>query len=99
MADDDVTQRLDTIIALIKLAHRDNIAKSRAEIRADKIDAAILDLATEWTPSAKLQAAVAKKTGKSARAIRDHLPELAAQGLIEQRGGGRTTEYRSTGLI
>jgi hypothetical protein len=99
MAGDEVAQRLDTLIAILKLAHRDDIAKARTSVRANTVNAAILDLANDWTPSGKLQAAVAKRTGKTDRTVRDRLGELAAQGLIEQRGGGPTTAYRSTGLI
>lgn len=99
MAEEDIIQRLDRIIAIHQLVYRAELDAARESIRREDANAAILDLTADWTPTAKLQKAVAKKAGKSERTVRDKLAELTAQGLLEQRRDGRTIAYRSTGLI
>jgi Fic family protein len=99
MTDDDIERRLDTIIAILQLAHRDEIESARATIRSDKVNKAILEGAKAWTPSGKLANTVKAKTNQSYRTINRRINDLLATGALEKQGGGRTTEYRSTGLI
>jgi DNA-binding GntR family transcriptional regulator len=99
MEDNAIIARLDTIIAVLKLANRDSIEAARNDIVSDRVNREILDRASAWAGSGTLQKAVAGKTGSSTRTVRDRLAELAAQGLLEKRGGGPTTEYRSSGVI
>jgi hypothetical protein len=95
----DTENGLDTLIALFKLAHREEIEAARTAIRADKVHAAILDGAKKWTPAGKLKTAVTKKTGKGGTTFADRVAELLETGALEKQGGGPTTEYRSTGLV
>jgi DNA-binding FadR family transcriptional regulator len=99
MEDTEVVARLDTIIAILKLANRDAIAAARTEILSDRVNREILDRTSKWAGSGSLQTAVAKKSGASTRTVRERIAELADQGLLERRGGGPATEYRSTGVI
>ena len=101
MTNDEIGRKLDTIASILRLAHRDAIARERASIRGDKINAAILDAVgiDSRTGSGALQKAVAKKTRTGERTVRDRLGELADMGALEKQGGGSKTEYRSTGLI
>lgn len=98
-ADDEILKRLDLIQATLALAFAPQLREARDAIRADDISAAILDLTESWTASKTVQDTVAKKTSKSARSVRDRLPELVAQGVLEARGSERKMEYRKTGLI
>jgi Fic family protein len=99
MDDDAVITRLDRIIAVLKLANRDAIEATRNEILSDRVNREILGGTSNWTAAGKLQTAVARKTGASTRTVRDRLADLVSDGLLEKRGGGPTTEYRTTGLI
>jgi hypothetical protein len=99
MADDDaLVRRLDTIISILRIAHEEEIALVRTEIRKDKSFVAILDLASDWTPAGKLRAAVAK-AGLTPRTFQNKANELVGRGLLERRGSGPSSAYRSTGLI
>lgn len=96
---EEVVGRLDRITAILQLAHGDAIERARTRIRADKVNAAILDASPKWVSAAKMQAAVAAKTKASTRTIQRSIAELIAQGVLEKRGATRTTEYRASGLI
>ena len=96
---DEVVAKLDQIAAILRLAHRDAIGRTRATIRSDKVNASILDGSVQWIGAGKLQAAVATKTKAAPRTIRDRIADLLTEGVLEKRGGGPTTEYKATGLI
>jgi Fic family protein len=99
MTNEDVADRLDKVIAILQLAHRDEIEGARLTIRGDKVNAAILDGSKTWTPAGKLTSAVRTKTGQSPATINRRINELIAMGVLEKQGGGPATEYRSSGLI
>lgn len=99
MADEDIVRRLDTVIAILQLAHRDEIESARSAIRSDKVNATILDMTTERTPAGKLAKAVGQKTKQSPATISRRLATLVEQGALEKSGGGPTTAYRATGLV
>jgi hypothetical protein len=93
-------QRLDRLTAILELALAPQLAEGRAAVRADEIDAAILDAASvEWTRAGDLQKAVATKTGKKERAIQGHVGDLVDRGLLMKDGGGPKVRYRTNGVI
>ena len=96
---EQVVERLDKLTAILQLAHRDAIERARTQIRADKVNAAILDGSSQWVGAGKLQAAVANKTKASKRTIQERIVDLIGQGVLDKRGGGPTTEYKANGLI
>jgi hypothetical protein len=97
---DPLLERLDRLTAILELALAPQLAEGRAAVRADEIDAAILDAASvDWTPAADLQKAVATKTGKKERAIQGHVGDLVDQGFLQKDGGGPKVRYRTNGVI
>jgi hypothetical protein len=99
MAEEAVVERLDLMIATLKLAHARDIENERNRIREDAASAAILDAtAEEAVKSGELQKSVVASAGVNARTVR-RLQELVAMGALRQIGSGPTTAYRSTGLI
>jgi hypothetical protein len=99
MTDDALLRRLDRIQATLQLAFRPQLEQVRNAVRSDAVNASILDIADDWVGSSALQRAVANKTGKSTRTVRDRLPELAEQGVLEVQGSEKRLEYRRTGLV
>ena len=100
MTNEDVVKRLDTVIALLRLAHRDTLDAALVDIRGDKTNAAVLaQVGSDWVGTTKLQASVAKKSGAATRTVRDRLADLVKVGLIEKRGAGSATEYRAGDLL
>lgn len=99
MAQDEVVKRLDTVIAILRLAHRDELENARTEILGDKTNKAILDLSTDWQAAGQLQKAVRQKTKESGSTVKRRLAALVDLGVLERRGSGPSVAYRSTGLI
>jgi hypothetical protein len=92
-------ERLDRLTGLLELALAPQIEAGRKAVRADQVDAAILDNAAgDWKPAAKLQQAVSKKTGKKTRAIQDHIGNLVERGFLQRKNAGSKTVYRATGV-
>jgi hypothetical protein len=99
MADDEILRRLDLIAATLRLAFQPQLEATRTRMRTDTVIAAILDETEDWVASTKIQARVARSTGKSTRRVQERLVELLRFGAIEGRGTERKMEYRRTGLI
>jgi hypothetical protein len=99
VTNEDVVQRLDTVIAVLKLAHREELQSARAAIRADEVNAAILDRATDWTPAGKLMTVVRQKTKQSRPTVSRRIAALIADGLLQKSGGGTSLKYRATGVV
>jgi hypothetical protein len=99
MTSQEVVERLDLIQATLRLAFREELEKAGKAIRADSVNAAILDTTGDWVASKKLQDQVAKKAKTSTRTVRARLAELVAQRVLASRGSERALEYRRTGLI
>lgn len=99
VADEEILTRLDLIQATLALAFAPQLDAARTKIRADDGSAAILDLTDDRIASTELQEKAAKKSGNSTRSVRDRLPELVEQRVLQARGSERRMEYRKTGLI
>lgn len=100
MADEELLRRLDRMQATLELAFRPQLEAARKSVRADEVNAAILDATTtEWTAAGKMQKAVAAVIKTSERTVRNRLSELVEQRFLEVRGSGSSREYRRTGLI
>jgi prophage DNA circulation protein len=102
MPDDAVIERLDLMLGVLHLAHDEAIETARRRLRADPVNAAILDVATgeEWIRSADLQRRVsAVEPTATKRTIQRRVSELVARRALNERGAGKTQSYRATGLI
>ena len=100
MADPEIIERLDLILALLQLAYNDKIEQARERLRQDAVNVAILDAcAEEWVTSGVLQKTVAARTGSQLRTIQRRVAELVARRALRQRGAAASQAYRSTGII
>jgi Fic family protein len=96
----EIVERLDRLMTLLEVALAPQLEQGREAVRKDPVDASILDLtAGKWIPTAKLQMQVEAKTETKDRTIRDHIKVLVERGFLQSQGGGRSTQYRSTGVI
>lgn len=97
--DDDATQALNQIAAILKIAHQDAIAEAASAVRADKTSNAILASTSKWISTGPLQSAAVKKGASSKRTVLRRLPELVGAGFLERREvSGGVVEYKSSGL-
>ena len=99
MADTDTARQPDTVIAILKLAHRKEIKEARTAIRADKVSAEILDCTSDWIPAGELKKTVMTRTKQSQPTVMRRIASLVEQGALEHRGAASTSSYRTTGLI
>lgn len=100
MADPEVIERLDTIIALMNFAFSDEIERARSQFMNDPVSAAILDsLAMGPVSAGDLKEHAAKASGQSERTVLRRIASLVAQRAIAQQGSGPRTTYRTTGLF
>lgn len=97
--EEEILARLDKLVAIQQLVHREALEGARTSIRSDKVNAAILDATSKLTPAGKVLAEVKRKTGQSPATINRRIGALMELGLVERQGGGPATQYRSTGLV
>lgn len=98
-ADLELLERLDRIEKILTVAFAEKLGEFRATIRDDKVNAAILDNATDWIGSTELQEKVAASVSMTTRSVRDRFPDLVGQQVLQVRGAESRPEYRATGLI
>ncbi len=96
---DAILARLDKLVAIQQLVHREALESARTSIRSDKVNAAILDATAKLTAAGKVVTEVKRKTGQSPATINRRIGALMELGLVERQGGGPATQYRSTGLV
>ena|SRR6267154_184807 len=99
MSNEDIVQRLDRLIAIQQLVHKDALASARASVREDKTNAAVLDATSGWVPAGKLKQSVIKKTKQSQPTVERRIAALVELGALDKHGGGGSVSYRTTGLI
>lgn len=99
MAEDETIRRLDTMIAILRLAYSREIENARTEIRADDVNRAVLDAtAGDFVAAGDLKKKIAKATKQSEKTVQRRIADLLDLGLLEKRATGAAA-YRSTGLI
>jgi hypothetical protein len=97
---EEILLKLDEVLSVLKLAFADEIGLARSAILKDPVNRAILEsLADGWRGSGDLQRHVSRAAAVTERTVRDRLRDLAATGAIRSRGGGRSLEYSTTGVI
>jgi hypothetical protein len=100
MADPEVVERLDLILAVLQLAHQDAIERAGSRLRSDEVNSAILEAcADDWIAAGKLKSTVMSRTKAKDRTVRGRIAALTTQRAIQRRGGGSNVEYRSMGLV
>ena len=98
---EQVIERLDAMLAVLQLAHRDAIERAAAELRADEINDAILEIcADEWVGAGEIKQRVRTAVASASdKAVQRRLAQLVARRAIQRRGAAQTTAYRSLGLV
>lgn len=99
MADAEVLERLDRIVAILKIANAEAIDAASKRIRGDAVSAAVLEaVAAGPIGAGELRARVSKETGQSERTVARRVASLIAMGALDQSGSGPTVCYQSAGI-
>jgi hypothetical protein len=97
---DQVVERLDKMLALLRLAFADRIQAAREEVVSNPVNRIILERTAEgWVGAGELTRDAMKTSGQSNSAVRGRIASLVDSQILAKRGAGPKTEYRSTGLI
>jgi hypothetical protein len=99
MPDADIARRLDRLIGILELVHRDEIQRAREGIRGDKTYASVLALTSKETPAGKLSKAVQQETKQSAKTVQRRIADLIEIGAVDRLGAGGNVSYKATGLV
>jgi DNA-binding HxlR family transcriptional regulator len=100
LIDQELADKLDTIIGLLNLAFAEPVQRARADVLLDPVNAAVIEaLGQNSTDAGALQAAVKATTGQSERTIVRRVSELVAQGMVVRSGTGAKVQYRLSGLM
>ncbi len=99
-SDPEIIQRLDTMIAILRLAHADEIERAKEKLLSDKTNAALLKAAagSKFVASGDLKKKVMKETGESEKTVQRRILGLVELGALEVRPTGLAA-YRASGLI
>lgn len=96
----DVVERLDQLIAIMKLSNADKLDQYRKEIKKDTVSQAILDLVSnEPLDYSTLSEKVAEKTRKSERTVKSRIAELSDKKILTTKREGRQTFYFNSGIL
>jgi hypothetical protein len=93
----DIVERLDQLIAIMKLSNAEKLNQYKTEIEKDDISQAILDLVSdEPLDYSTLVEKAAEKTGKSERSARRRIADMSNKKiLVKKREGGKTLYFNS----
>ncbi len=94
----EISQKLDHLIALLKLSNRNTLQTIRKEIEEDKTYTAILVYATGELNASDLKEKVEKETGLTSRTIERRVRELIDIGFLVSRRKGREVYYEASAL-
>lgn len=96
----EVIERLDRLTTLLRIGFAEEIGRLRDEVLADPVATAILEsVKDEWVNSGDLQRSVGRSAKVSARTVLRSLASLTERGLLRAQGSGRSTSYRSAGVL
>ena len=96
----DIVERLDQLIAILKLSNADKLDKYRKEIKKDEVSQAILNIVSnEPLDYSTLSEKVAETTGKSERTVKSRIAELSDKKILLTLREGRKTFYYDSGIL
>jgi predicted HTH transcriptional regulator len=94
-----ISDQLDMLISLSKLAYADKIDEVKKEIAEDEVMTKILEVISEDLTTGDLVSVVGAQVKQKERTIRSRLSDLVGKGVLKVEKVGAKSFYRSTGLI
>ncbi|MHA1972626.1 MAG: hypothetical protein ACTSW1_06530 [Candidatus Hodarchaeales archaeon] len=96
----EIVERLDLLIALQKLAFKDEIANLKKTINDDAVSRNILNyLDEEPLDYSTLSEKVSEKTGKSERTVKSRISDLTEKNVLKKSRREGKTFYSISGVI
>jgi len=96
----DIVERLDLLIALMKLANLKTLEEYRKNIQKDVVSDTILKLVDEEPMDySTLAEKTAEKTRKSERTAKSRIAELTDKKILSKKREGGKTLYFNSGIL
>lgn len=95
----DVVNRLDALIALVKLIYSEPLKRVRRQITSDPVFRAILELADGTREYSTLAEDVSRRTGKHVRTVKAKISKLLEIGVLRTIRQGKRVYYVNTGIL
>ena len=96
----DIVERLDQLIAIMKLSNADKLDEFRKEISKDEVLSEILTLISDQPLDfSTILETVAQKTGKSNRTVQRGISELVEKKILYKKRVGIQSLYFNSGLL
>ena len=94
----DVLDRLDTLIALQVYAHKEELQEKFQQI-SDSVAEEILSRTDDWKNSGELKEEVSGSTKKSEGTVKNRIKELREWYFLVQKKEGRRVFYKKSPLV
>lgn len=96
----DVVERLDQLIAIMKLAYKDQLDTQKEIISKDKVSKTILELLNEDSMDySTLVEKTAIKTNTSQRTVKRRIADLSDSKILSKRRESGKTVYFNSGIL
>jgi len=96
----DVVERLDQLIAIMKLANAKTLNEYKENISKDEVSQAILELLESGPLDySTLYEKAAEKSGKSERTVQRRITELSDNKILSKKREGGNVLYQNSGIL
>lgn len=95
----EVINRLDQVIAILKLANQEAIERTWERIKKDDVSKSLLELSDGTLESGELQKRVTEATKKSTRTVQYKIGELVQLGALRSIRKGAKIYYQKSELF
>jgi len=95
----EISEKLDTLISLTKIANRDRLEQYRKQISNDKVYSKIMEKLEESLTYGALSKQVADELTIAEITVKKKIAELKEMGLLKTVKKGREVYYEKSGLV
>jgi DNA-binding transcriptional ArsR family regulator len=95
----EISEKLDTLIALTKIANRTALEQYRQQISKDKVYSKIMEKLEEPLTYGVLSKQVAEELTIAEITVKKKIAELKDMGLLKTAKKGREVYYEKSGLV
>jgi len=97
--DEELSEKIDKLIAMYHLVHATEIGEARTKAEADPVVKGILESSQTWLSSGDLKSKVASLASTSEKTVQRRISELVSSGVLSTRREGTNLMYKSSGLL
>jgi len=96
---EEISQKLNQLVSLFKLANRDIIRKVKEEIDKDPVSTKVLELSDGTLSAVPFKQKIANETNVSEKTVERRVSELIEMGALVTIKKGKEIFYQNSGLL